>query len=120
VASSSAAVIVYSVAVFFLNENVGGERRSLHNMSCCTKRKDDPMKHIPAILFGIVLANSAAAVEPPNILFCISDDQSYAHASANGDPVIKTPAFDRVAREGSVSRVPSATHPPAGRRAAPS
>ncbi|MDG2213964.1 MAG: sulfatase [Verrucomicrobiota bacterium] len=36
----------------------------------------------------------------PNILFCISDDQSYAHTGANGDPVVKTPAFDRVAREG--------------------
>ncbi|MCH2182549.1 MAG: sulfatase [Mariniblastus sp.] len=38
--------------------------------------------------------------ERPNILFCISDDQSYAHTSANGDPVVQTPAFDRVAREG--------------------
>ena len=37
---------------------------------------------------------------PPNILFCISDDQSYAHTGATGDPVVKTPAFDRVAREG--------------------
>ena len=36
----------------------------------------------------------------PNILFCISDDQSYAHTGANGDPVVKTPAFNRVAREG--------------------
>ena len=36
----------------------------------------------------------------PNILFCISDDQSYAHTGANGDPQIQTPAFDRVAREG--------------------
>jgi N-sulfoglucosamine sulfohydrolase len=36
----------------------------------------------------------------PNILFCISDHQSYAHTGANGDPVVKTPAFDRVAREG--------------------
>ena len=36
----------------------------------------------------------------PNILFCISDDQSYAHTSANGDPVVRTPAFDRVANEG--------------------
>ena len=40
------------------------------------------------------------ANQRPNILFCISDDQSYAHAGANGDPVVKTPAFDRVAREG--------------------
>ena len=40
------------------------------------------------------------ADQRPNILFCISDDQSYAHTGANGDPVVKTPAFDRVAREG--------------------
>ena len=36
----------------------------------------------------------------PNILFAFSDDQSYPHASILGDPVVKTPAFDRVAREG--------------------
>ncbi len=36
----------------------------------------------------------------PNILFCISDDQSWAHTGANGDPVVSTPAFDRVAAEG--------------------
>ena len=36
----------------------------------------------------------------PNILFCLSDDQSYPHASAYGEPVIQTPVFDRIAREG--------------------
>ncbi|MEM7374773.1 MAG: sulfatase [Bacteroidota bacterium] len=36
----------------------------------------------------------------PNILFCISDDQSWLHAGAMGDPVVQTPAFDRIAREG--------------------
>ncbi len=36
----------------------------------------------------------------PNILFAISDDQSYPHTSILGDPVVKTPAFDRIAREG--------------------
>ncbi|MBN1673986.1 MAG: sulfatase [Kiritimatiellae bacterium] len=36
----------------------------------------------------------------PNILFAISDDQSWPHASAYGHPTIRTPAFDRVAREG--------------------
>lgn len=36
----------------------------------------------------------------PNILFCISDDQSFPHASAYGCKWVKTPAFDRVAREG--------------------
>jgi arylsulfatase A-like enzyme len=38
--------------------------------------------------------------ERPNILFCLADDQSYPHASAYGEPVIKTPVFDRIAREG--------------------
>ncbi|NQT84523.1 sulfatase [bacterium] len=37
---------------------------------------------------------------PPNILFAISDDQSWVHTGANGDRVVNTPAFDRVAREG--------------------
>jgi N-sulfoglucosamine sulfohydrolase len=36
----------------------------------------------------------------PNILFCIADDWSWPHASLAGDSVVKTPAFDRVAREG--------------------
>lgn len=41
-----------------------------------------------------------SAAERPNILFCISDDQSWAHTGANGDPIVQTPAFDRIAREG--------------------
>src|SRR5680860_541958 len=36
----------------------------------------------------------------PNILFSISDDQSFPHASAYGTDWINTPGFDRVAREG--------------------
>src|SRR5262249_15796404 len=36
----------------------------------------------------------------PNILFCIADDWSYGHAGIYGDPVIETPSFDRIAREG--------------------
>jgi len=36
----------------------------------------------------------------PNILFCISDDQSWVHTSINGDPVVRTPNFDRIANEG--------------------
>lgn len=36
----------------------------------------------------------------PNILFCISDDQSFPHASAYGTNWVNTPGFDRVAREG--------------------
>ncbi len=40
------------------------------------------------------------ATTRPNILFCIADDWSWPHASIAGDPVVKTPTFDRVAREG--------------------
>lgn len=36
----------------------------------------------------------------PNILFAISDDQSFPHAGAYGCTWVKTPAFDRVAKEG--------------------
>ncbi len=49
-------------------------------------------------LAALCLTNGQA--QRPNILFCISDDQSFAHTGANGDPVVKTPAFDRIAREG--------------------
>ena len=36
----------------------------------------------------------------PNILFAIADDWSHGHAGAYGAQWVKTPAFDRVAREG--------------------
>jgi N-sulfoglucosamine sulfohydrolase len=36
----------------------------------------------------------------PNILFCLADDWSWPHAGIGGDTVVKTPTFDRVAREG--------------------
>lgn len=48
----------------------------------------------------VVASVGAAPAARPNILFCISDDQSYPHASAYGTPWVRTPAFDRVAREG--------------------
>ena len=36
----------------------------------------------------------------PNILFCIADDWGWPHAGAYGDKVVKTPTFNRLAREG--------------------
>jgi arylsulfatase A-like enzyme len=43
---------------------------------------------------------AAKKEQQPNIFFCISDDQSFPHAGAYGCKWVKTPAFDRVAREG--------------------
>jgi len=40
----------------------------------------------------------------PNILFCIADDWGWPHAGAYGDKVVKTPTFDRLAREGILFR----------------
>lgn len=55
-----------------------------------------------AMLMGMLLASCSLlpAADRPNILFCISDDQSWPHASAYGCAWVKTPGFDRVAREG--------------------
>ena len=36
----------------------------------------------------------------PNIVFLMADDWSWPHAGVLGDPVIETPNFDRIAREG--------------------
>ncbi|MCC7494726.1 MAG: sulfatase [Fimbriimonadaceae bacterium] len=36
----------------------------------------------------------------PNVLLAISDDQSWCSTSRAGDPVVRTPAFDRVAAAG--------------------
>ena len=44
--------------------------------------------------------DSQPQVARPNILFAISDDQSWKHASAYGCKSIKTPAFDRIAKAG--------------------
>lgn len=54
-------------------------------------------------LFGVlVLATSCQTKEEkrPNILFCISDDQSYVHTSLQGTNEIKTPNLDRIAQSG--------------------
>ena len=51
-------------------------------------------------LLVINFAVHVEADQPPNILFAIADDWSYGHASAYDCGWVKTPGFDRVAREG--------------------
>ncbi len=51
-------------------------------------------------VFGGCTADSALADDRPNILFCLADDWGWPHAGTYGDPVVKTPAFDRLAKEG--------------------
>ncbi len=46
----------------------------------------------------------AADAPRPNLVFVIADDWSYGHAGVFGCSWVKTPAFDRVAREGVLFR----------------
>jgi N-sulfoglucosamine sulfohydrolase len=47
-------------------------------------------------------AKNQTASKRPNILLAIADDWSWPHAGAYGDPTVKTPVFDRIAREGAL------------------
>lgn len=40
--------------------------------------------------------------KPPNILFLIADDWSFPHAGIYGDQLVRTPNFDRMAKEGAL------------------
>ena len=51
-------------------------------------------------LFLILVIHSSFTQEPPNILICITDDQSWVHTSFAGERAIATPAFDGVAKAG--------------------
>jgi N-sulfoglucosamine sulfohydrolase len=52
----------------------------------------------PAALQPTACRSARAA--RPNILFVLADDQSWAHTSSWGDKSVRTPVFDRVAKEG--------------------
>jgi N-sulfoglucosamine sulfohydrolase len=63
------------------------------------------MRSFPRLLTFLFAAATAAlgplrAAEKPNILFLLSDDQSYPFLSCYGDPNVKTPNVDRLAAEG--------------------
>jgi N-sulfoglucosamine sulfohydrolase len=57
---------------------------------------------ISGVLAALLPASEIEAAEQkrPNILFAIADDWGWPHAGAYGDPAIKTPTFDRLAKEG--------------------
>ena len=58
--------------------------------------------HVLAVSVVSLAAVTVAAADRPNILLCVADDWGWPDAGAYGDPVVKTPAFDRVAREGAL------------------
>lgn len=52
------------------------------------------------LILGFSCSQKSPESKRPNILFAISDDQSFAHTSFLGSKFIQTPAFDKIAREG--------------------
>ena len=57
------------------------------------------------MLLAVPLTGSQRATEQrPNILVFIADDWGHPHAGAYGDRVVRTPTFDRIAREGTLFR----------------
>jgi len=73
---------------------------------------------MPRLLITLLCISALSAIAQPaarpNILFCIADDWGYPHAGAYGDKAAKTPAFDKLAKEGALftrafSAAPSCT-----------
>jgi len=62
--------------------------------------KISPVFLVPVLFSASEINGQSVKVKQPNILFCISDDQSWEHTSFSGENAITTPAFDKVAREG--------------------
>jgi uncharacterized sulfatase len=54
------------------------------------------------IVWAVFLLSTSCANEPapPNVLFIITDDQSWEHLGCYGDQAVKTPHMDKLAREG--------------------
>ena len=56
---------------------------------------------VPFVLFAFsCFEKQSLKTDRPNILFCISDDQSWMHTSYAGEKAISTTGFDRLAKEG--------------------
>jgi len=73
-----------------------GERKNL------ASAQPDRVRDMAATLARLRRTDQAAAApRRPNLLIAIADDWSYPHAGSYGDRAVRTPAFDRVAREGA-------------------
>jgi arylsulfatase A-like enzyme len=71
-------------------------------------------KYCLVLVLGLLAVAAKAADTRPNILYCLADDWGWPSAGAYGDRVVKTPTFDRLAKEGMLfnycfSAAPSCT-----------
>ncbi len=64
-------------------------------------------KHLWLGLFLLLAGRSRAEVrfaapKHPNVIVFLTDDQSWLHTGFNGDPVVRTPNMDRLAKDGVI------------------
>src|SRR6056297_4333207 len=52
------------------------------------------------MVFPGILGNSVQAIEHPNVIVIMTDDQGYGEFSCNGNPITRTPNIDALARAG--------------------
>ena len=58
------------------------------------------MKRIFILIFSILILKVTSSSEEPNIVYIMSDELAYFELSHMGNPYIKTPRIDRMAKEG--------------------
>ena len=69
-----------------------------------------PCRYLAVVFFTSVLGSSNPLIAdqltndppPPNILLMLADNWAWPHAQVYGDRSVKTPSFDRLARQGAL------------------
>ncbi len=60
------------------------------------------MKKLSCFIVILLFSSKSISQKLPNILFLMADDWSFPHAGVYGDEVVRTPTFDRLAKEGAL------------------
>src|ERR1051325_9539247 len=57
-------------------------------------------RHFALFILHFSLCTFVSAADRPNVILIMTDDQGYGDLSITGNPILKTPNIDRLAREG--------------------
>jgi N-sulfoglucosamine sulfohydrolase len=77
-----------------------------HSIPARSLTRRSLLKSLGLSLAALAISDNTSWAAPdapeqrPNIFFAIADDWGWPHGSAYGDPVVKTPTFDQIGRDG--------------------